>query len=262
MTPRTTIHCLLGAILIFLASSPVAGETSPEAREWLAKLTSTFEQGPFRVDYTADLNLATLGFSGTLQGRFAQADATHSRMELELELTVPPGMSSEPMRMKVLNVSDGTTVWTEMENPALGGRQVSKVALADVEKLNAGATAGLAIDPAGMDPVAQLKSLSETMEFAVVERGDGRVTLRGRLTDQTNAMLAQLAGPNPSFLFVLDERTGFPIELRAEGDPPFVVVRFSDPQRPEALPAELFEYTVPAGVAVTDRGALPPSTSQ
>lgn len=257
MNPRTTIcRFLLVTFSLCLVATPVVGETSAEAKKWLEKLTANFEQGPFQVDYTARLSLASLGFSGTLTGRYAQADATHSRMELDLELAGPPGMTAEPMRMKVLNVIDGTTVWTELENPALGGRQVSKVALADAEKLKASAGAGVNLDPAGMDPVAQMRSLTETMDFEVLEHSEGTVTLRGQLTDQTNAMLAQLAGPNPvAFLFVLDERSGFPKALRAEGEAPFVEVEFTNPQRPKSLPAELFEYTAPEGVTVLDRGA-------
>ncbi|MEM7354170.1 MAG: hypothetical protein AAF657_25425 [Acidobacteriota bacterium] len=247
---------LLATFFILLAASPASAETSAEARKWLDKLTANFDEGPLQVSYSARLSLASMGFTGTLNGRYAQADPTHSRMELDLELAGPPGMSAEPMKMKVLNVTDGTTVWTELENAALGGSQVSKVALEDAAKLAASAGAGITLDPAGMDPVAQMRSLTETMDFEVVERSEGTVTLRGTLTDQTNAMLAQLAGPGPvAFLFVLDESTGFPTELRAEGETPFVEVEFTGLERPKSLPSELFQYTPPEGVTVLDRGA-------
>ncbi|MCP3959916.1 MAG: hypothetical protein GY719_18890 [bacterium] len=254
MTRRDLTRLLAGFLLLQLAA-PVAGDTTPEAEKWLAKFVSVFERGPFKVDYNANLDLAAMGLTGTLTGNYAQADRTHSRMQVEIELKTPPEMAAEPVRMKVLSVVDGTTVWTEMDNPALGGRQVIKAALADADKVDESASVG--IDPSSLDPVAQLENLSKTMDFEIVERAGGKVTLRGKATADTSSMLADLGGPGAAFIFVLDEKTGFPTELRADGENPFVTVTFDNLEFPkkESLPAGLFEYTPPEGLPVLDRSA-------
>ena len=254
MTRKPMIRLLAAALLLLSPATPVSGDSTPEAEKWLKKLVSVFDRGPFKVDYTATLDLSVMGLSGSLKGSYAQADRTHSRMQLELRLATPPEIAAEPVVMKFLSVTDGTTVWTEMDNPALGGRQVFKVSLADVEKLDD--AAGLGIDPSSFDPVAQLENLSKTMDFELVEHSGGKVTLRGKATDKTDSMLAQIAGPDGGgFLFVLDEKTGFPTELRAEGENPFIKVVFENLEFPKALPAGLFEYSPPEGLPVIDRGA-------
>lgn len=257
MTLETTLRLLLGALLLPAWAAPAAGDTTPEAQKWLEKVVSHYDGGPFEVGYTIELDMSALGqpFAGTLSGSYTRADETHSRMELEMELAGLPG-TTEPTRMKILNVADGTTLWTEMDNPALGGRQVTKVALADAAKL--GQAMG-GFSPTSMDPVAQLETLTRTMDFEVLEVKGGRVTLRGLITDATRAENELLGNAAiDAFLFVLDERTGFPIEVRAEGESPFVTMRFEDFGRIDAksLADGLFEYSPPEGAAVMDLGAM------
>ena len=255
MTRRIFTRLLAGILLLQLAA-PVAGETTPEARELLDKLISVFERGPFKVDYTANLDLAAMGLSGSLKGNFAQADRAHSRMQVEIELKAPPEIGAEAIRMAVLNVVDGTTVWTEMDNPALGGRQVIKTDLEDAGKAVESASGTL--DPSSIDPVAQLEDLTRTMDFEVVERSGGKVTLRGKAGADTSSMLADLAGPGAAFIFVLDEKTGFPTELRADGENPFVEVTFDNLEFPKKESLDgLFDYTPPEGLPIVDRSAVP-----
>lgn len=255
---RTTIRLLLGALLILLAM-PASGETTPEAGKWLEKLLSLYDRGPFKVDYSATLDMSSLGqpMAGTMRGTITQADRTHSRMELEMEMTGMPG-TTEPMQIRMTNVTDGEVIWTEMNNPALGGTQVTRISLADADKMAQSMGGGLG-SPSSMDPVAQLETLSRTMDFEVVETGGGTVTLRGTITAETRAKLAALAAPGvEAFILVLDERTGFPKEVRAAGEKPFVAMRFENLKFVDAnaLPAGLFEYVPAEGVPVMDLGAM------
>ena len=259
MTRPTLIRLALAALLLLPLAAPAAGDSSPEAREWLEKLLSIYDRGPFKVGYSATLDLSASGqpISGSLKGQLTQRDRTHSRMNMEMEMSSLPGMSTEPVTMRMLNVTDGSVVWTEIENPALGGTQVTRVSLDQLAEL--GASMG-GLSPSTMDLVGQMEAMTETLDFEILEQDERTVTLRGRVTDKA---LAQLGGSLTAagvetFLFVLDARTGFPREVRAEGENPFLAMSFHDLVfvDPATLPAELFEYTPAEGVSVMDLGAV------
>ncbi len=261
---QTLIPFLLAIALIIPVSTPVYADSTPEATEWLEKLLSLYDRGPFKVGYTATLDLNAMGqpLSGNMKGDITQGDRTHSRMSLELQMNGIPGLSNEPITMRILNVIDGATIWSEMENPALGGVQVTKVALDQAEALSK-STGGM--NPASLDPVAQLRALTETMDFAVVSKGDGEVTLRGKITEATRAKLSTLTTSDvDTFLFRLDERTGFPKEVRAEGEKPFITMTFNNLEfiDQNKLPAGIFEYTPAEGLQVMDLGAMMSASSR
>ncbi len=258
MTP--TIRLLLGVSLILTLASPATAESSPDAQKWLEKLISIYDRGPFKVEYEADLDMSSLGqpFSGKLSGRLTQADRSHSRVEIQLDMTNPPGMPEGATSLSMLNVTDGATVWTETDNPAAGGRQVTKLSLADLDELG-DSMGGFGASPASMDPVAQLETLTQTMDFEVVEISGGTVTLRGTITGATRDKLGMLAAPGiEGFIFVIDQETGFPIEVRADGETPFVTMRFRDLELldPASLPMDLFTYSPPEGLPVMDLGPM------
>ncbi len=259
MTPHSTIRLLLGALLVLPLATPASADSSPDAQKWLEKLISIYDQGPFKVDYEAELDMSALGqpMAGTLKGNLTQADRTHSRVELALDMPSPPGMPEGGTSMSILVVTDGTTVWTEMDNPALGNRQVTKVSLTDLKA--AGDSKGGGFSPASMDPVAQLENLSKTMDFEVLEKAGGKVTLRGTITDGTRAQLGMLAAPGVNgFVFVIDEKTGFPTEVRADGEKPFVTIHFNNLEFVDkaSLPEVLFTYSPPEGLPVMDLGPM------
>ncbi len=261
MTPRPTIRLLLGAFLFLAPALPAIADSSPDAQKWLEKLLSIYDRGPFKVDYQADLDMSGLGqpFSGKLTGKLTQADRTHSRVELQIDMAGQPGMPESGMSMSMLTVTDGSTVWTEMNNPALGGLQVTKLSLADLEKLSDSKGGGFGVNPSSMDPVAQLETLTETMDFEVLEKTGGTVTLRGAITDATRARSGMLAAPGvEGFIFVIDQETGFPIEVRADGETPFVTMHFRNLELvdPASLPAGLFDYSPPEGLPVMDLGPM------
>ena len=54
------------------------------------------------------------------------------------------------------------------------------------------------------------------------------------------------------------QRTGFPVQVRADGESPFVAMNFRDFELVDAasLAEGLFDYTPPQGVPVMDLGAM------
>jgi len=258
MTPSPILRLLLATSLAVSWSAPVSADSSPDAQQWLDKLISVYDRGPFRVDYQAELDMSGLGqpLTGTLKGNVIQADRSHSRIQLALDMSAVPGAPTGATSISMLIVTDGTTVWTEMNNPAAGGRQVTKAALADLEKL--GESMG-GISPTSMDPVAQLETLTQTMDFEVVGEAGGAVTLHGKITAETRDRLGMLAAPGvDGFVFVLDAKTGFPTAVRADGEIPFVTMHFHNLKFVEAasLAPGLFTYSPPEGVPVIDLGAM------
>ncbi len=260
MTPSSTIRSLLAAILILSLAVPAAAETSPEAQKWIERLVAIYDQGPFKVDYEAELDMSALGqpLVGSLNGNIVQADRTHSRIEVALDMPNPAGMPEGGTSLSMLVVTDGETVWTEMENPAFGGRQVTKISLEDLKKVG-DAKGGNFVNPTSMDPVAQLENLTKAMDFEVVEQAAGKVTLRGTITEGAKAQLGMLAAPGvDGFIFVIDEKTGFPTQVRADGENPFVTMHFRNMKKVDkaSLAESLFKYEPPSDVPVMDLGPM------
>lgn len=261
MKYRPISRLLLGAFLVLSLAAPTFAASSPDAQKWLEKLITIYDRGPFTVDYEAKLDLAGLGqpMSGAMVGKLTQADRTHSRMEVKLDLAGAPGMPGGSMSMSILTITDGTTVWSEMENPAFGGPQITKVSLTELAEVGETFGGGGLGGPTSMDPVAQLEALTQTMDFEVLERAGDTVTLRGTITEEARAKMGMMAPPGVNaFLIVLDEKTGFPTQVRADGENPFVTINFRDLEFVDAasLPAGLFEYSPPAGVPVKDLGPM------
>ena len=274
MFRRPFLNRLLVLTLAVASASPVVAGSSPEARRWLDKVVGIYESGPFTVDYTATIDLGQMGqaIRGEIDGEITYGDRSHRRLEMTMALAGLPGGGGDgeqtPMEMAMISVSDGSVVWTEIDMKALGSRQVMKIALEDVEKLASGqGLGGFAANPSSMDPVAQLEMLTENLDFEVSEVKNGRVTLTGKLVAEKQGSLGQLGALGvDSFVLILEEATGFPVEMSAgslDGSSgpvaePVVRMRFANLKQVEktALPDGIFEYQPPDGIPVTDLATM------
>jgi outer membrane lipoprotein-sorting protein len=114
-----------------------------------------------------------------------------------------------------------------------------------------------------MDPMTQIRDLTEKCDFEVADIADGRVTLTAELTaedlmEMTRAQENEDAG---QLTLVLDEKTAVPVEFSMGGAAPYVTMHLSNPVFHEkgSLPADLFTYTPPEGAVVVDlEQMLPP----
>lgn len=266
LTPRRLVLLLAG----LLCASAAAATTSPQARQWLDKMASFYDRGPFTADYSASfaLGAGTTPIKGRMDGRITYGDPRRMRMDMRLEMENLPGLASGgdgPVEMKILSVSDGEFIWTEIESPAMGGKQVMKLGI-DAAAEMAGGQLGMG-GLQNVDPIAQLEAMTRVMDFEVAERSSDRVTLRGELVEENGDGLAQLRSMGiDSILLVLDAETGAPLEMRA-GEEPRVRMEFRNLKRVDrgALPQGVFDYKPPEGVQVIDlaavagaRGSRPP----
>ena len=252
---------LLTALLLPTLPAAAEGRT---ADQWLEKLMELYERGPFTFGYSADIDLGAMGqpIRGTLEGRVTYGDRQHLRQEMKMSLSGLPGSNGqEPATMDLLSVNDGEVTWTEVE--MMGTRQVMKISHADAEKQAAGQTGALGANPATMDPVAQLETMSRTMDFELLGVADGRVSLHATAGAESLAQMGQLGALGvDQFVLVLDEATGFPIEIKAgspqDGGEAVVHMTFRDLKMVDRgdLAAGVFEYTPPEGLPVTDLGAM------
>ncbi len=263
LTPPATAflrRCLLLFVLA-LATAPVAmAESTPAAQPWLEKMIATFER-PFTGDYSAALDLSGIGqpMRGTLGGRITYGDRQHMRTTMAVRLTSGEAgaEAAAAVETNILMVNDGEVTWTEIHMPAMGSRQVMKITPEDASRL-AESQAGAGGNPTSMDPVTQLEAMTRVMDFELVEVAAGRVSLRGKLSEENRSQLGQLGAlGTDSFLLVLDAETGFPVEIRV-GEPPAVEMSFDNLSQVDRddLPPGVFEYEPPEGVAVTDLGAM------
>lgn len=266
------ISRLLVVALSLTSLAPAAAQSSAAAREWLEKMAGFYNSGPFTVDYAATLDLSQMGqaIRGEISGHMVYGDRTHRRLEITLALDGMPAASGEtqaPMELEMLSISDGEVIWTEIDMKTMGGRQVMKIAQDDVEKLAASqGLGGFASNPSSMDPVAQLELLAENLDVEVVSIEAGKVTLQGKLAADKREALGQLGALGiDTFQLVLEEKTGFPIEMTfgptapGSGDAdPVIRMRFENLKKVDrsALPAGIFEYQPPDGVPVTDLAAM------
>lgn len=253
---------LVSALLV-IAAPAAKSESSAEARQWLSKMMAVYDHGPFTMDYAASLDLSQMGqpIRGGFDGKITYGDRHHLRMEMRLELTGLPGAdgeSSSPVQLEMLTVSDGEIMWTEIDMAEMG-RQVMKISVEQAEELAASDSAGLAGNPASMDPVAQLEALADTLDFEVAAVSDDRVTLRGRVPAGGAEGLGTLGTLGvETFYLVVDAETGFPVEMRAGEPAPAIRMEFRNLRRlsRDALPPDVFVYRPPEGVAVTDLAAM------
>lgn len=260
MSPLLPRRYVFASFAVALLAAPAAAATTPRAQEWLDKMASFYERGPFTADYTAAFDLGATGMtsvSGRIDGHITYGDPRHMRMEIRLEIDQPPGLQSEgdvPVEMKISSVSDGNVTWTEVEMPSMGSKQVMKMKIDDEMVDGQLGMGGLQ----NIDPISQLEAMARIADFEVVAQSQGRVTLRGRLTGDAGGALAQLRSMGvDSVTLVLDAETGAPVEMRA-GEEPKVRMEFRNLKRVElgSLPEGTFEYRPPEGVPVIDLAAM------
>jgi hypothetical protein len=104
--------------------------------------------------------------------------------------------------------------------------------------------------------------MSETFDFAVADRANGKVTLVAKLTSEGLASLGQSVPPGQLELLsevrlVLDESTGFPGGISVGGQDPILTMDFDDFRKvdPSVFPPGAFSYAPPPGASVMDLGA-------
>jgi outer membrane lipoprotein-sorting protein len=252
-----SVRLLVIALIVCLPVA-VSAEATPEATKWLDKMGESFEKAPFRFTFSVDQKMEQMGqtMDMSMTGPMIYSDPKHTRMELEMTISVP-GMA-QGMNMSMLGVSDGEFMWMEMNNPMMGGKQVMKLALDKVDAMSeqspgmGGATT--------MDPISQIQKLSDDYDIELVGVAGGRVTLRA--TKIGAAEEAAPEGADPAMprvlIVVLDEATGMPVEMQAGEPEPVMVMRFSDFEflEEDALEPNTFTYTPPEGVQVMDLGGM------
>jgi outer membrane lipoprotein-sorting protein len=254
---RKGILILALVLLAVLPASQVLGEATPEAQKWLDKLAKVHDDGPFKVHYSSTMQAAQMGQSITIEmdGDITQGGERHQRMTMKGAMKMP-GMET-PMEMNILAVSDGDTVWTEIHHPMMG-KQVMKIGIDAAAELSQ--TSGFT--GTGVDPIGQIRQMTEAFDLDVAGQADGVVTLVATMTEETREKLGSAMpalGDDMQLELMLDEKTGFPSGMKLGGEgAPLVSMTFSDFERldPEGMDKDLFVYTPPEGATVTDLGAM------
>ena len=247
---RAAVVLLLGAAL--LAAPPAL--LAQEADAYLEKLLNMYET-PFSADYgmTMTVNQGGMSMSMDGSGSMTYRDETHMVMDMELNMKMPG--TDQGMSMNVRTVSDGTTSWTEMDNPMMD-KQVMKMDLAKAKEMASqqGVTAN-----AGSSPIEQLRTLQQYYDFAVAGKSGGNVTLTGTMKADAPASIRQGGPMVESMTLVMSESSGRlqRFELGPAGEPAMVMTMNEYRELSSSdVPDSMFSYTPPAGVTVIDPLAM------
>ena len=131
MQARKTLFFFL--VLAFLL--PVASWSADADRSssdyWIEKLASYYaDSAPYTLVFAMEMKMSQHGANLDITAGGDMLFASPERMRTRIDMTMAMDMLPEPMKMSMLMVHDGETIWTEMDNPMVGGKQVMKLSAA------------------------------------------------------------------------------------------------------------------------------------
>ena len=238
---------------------PVWAESSDEADIWLDKMLAAYKAGPVQASFDMTMITPETGADGmSAAGSIMFDGGKRSRMDMNMTVSMPQ-MGSE-MSMEMVQVFDGSLMWIEMDNPMMGGKIVIKATKAQLEQMSQmgegmGMGGASMSSPFGPEQMEQMKTL---FDWKLLEVADGRATLQATpnpegmkaLTGKDEAMDIP---EDTSMVLVLDEATGFPVEMRMSE---MISMKMYDVKVLDALPPGAFDYTPPEGATVMDLGQM------
>lgn len=239
----------LPVLTVLLAGASLArADPGPDAVKLLEKLQDAFDR-PFAADITAEMSMEQMGqaMSLSMSGNTTVKDESHSRMSATTSIDAG-GMQ---MQMTLLQISDGETVWVEMDSPMMGGKRVMKLDIDSTKEMMGG---GMGAQGGAMDPVSQIRDLQDDYDFRLDSKSGGLVTLKGTMKESRRKDMLDGAAPGMSdalsdLTLVIEEKTGIPREMRM-GE--MVHVQLTDFRYLDKVDESLFSYTPPEGVPVMD----------
>lgn len=248
-TARRAAVLLLAALFLTAPTAVLA----QDAGAYLDKLLQMYDS-PFSANYGMTMNVNQGGMSMSMDGSGSMTfrDETHMVMSMELNMKMPG--SDQGMAMNVRTISDGTTSWTEMDNPMMG-KQVLKMDIAKAKEMS---QQGMSAN-AGSSPIEQLRTFQQYYDFTVAGKTGGNVTLTGTLKPDAPDSIKQGGAMVENMTVVMEESTGRlqRFELGPAGEPAMVMT-MNDYKKLSAsdVPDSMFAYTPPAGVTVIDPLAM------
>ncbi len=240
-----------------LPRSAAQEDGSALAAPWLDKMAALAGK-PVEYDLHMTTEMAALDRRTVTTGHMEMLDGFHFRSVSQVE--VSSEMNSEPQRISILSVADGTTLWMEVEapNPFSGQafRQVQRVSLDQLEQLRAlNGLASSSLGGSAQDPVTQMRGLFERYYRDLhVERKDSGVVLTGTISPD---FAKDTGSTEPArmthFRVVLDPDTGFPLSSEiGDGQKVVISLKMSNLHFPKSFPEGRFSYTPPEGLPVVD----------
>lgn len=265
MLRRTALLLLMLTICSWVVPSALSAADKNSSDYWIEKLATYYtESAPYTLVYAMEMAMDQQGTklaiiaSGDIL--YAGADRMRTNIDMEMSMDLLP----EPMKMSMTMVHDGEFIWTEMDNPMAGGKQVMKMSAEAAKDMQAQAGFGGGFSSEQLDPAAQAKMLAEMMDLAVTSIEGGTVRLEGAMTEEFKEKMgagAAIFGENGmgKVILTLDEKTGA-MRKMVMGDVanPLITMNYEDMKLIPAgdLPADAFSYTPPDGVQVQDMSQM------
>jgi len=245
----------LMALCFALTALNLMAGSDAESKKWIAKMVDVYQKAPLTVDLSANMSMNQGGMSMTavMEGTMTYADQKHYKMEMDM--TAKFSEQGE-MKTHILNVSDGTTVWTEMDNPMMGGKQIMKLAIEKAEEF-AEQQMGMSGMGSSMDPTKMVEAMEKMLDIKFDSIRDGRVNLTADMTPEAAAMMGQQGQEMGigKFTMSLDEKNIFPMDMVIYiKDTPMMTMRFHNLKliKKSDMNMDQFKYTPPEGASVID----------
>lgn len=256
----------LRMILILALALGTFGQAHAAADEaaqiWLEKLFGLVDSQGVRAEYvvTAKGMEDGMAIEATMRGELLQASESLYTNSIEMEIKAP-AMGDQPMAVTSRQICDGTTVWAETFVSAMGITQVGKIALSDLQKIQAAkGELELGQSTLFMSPMSMLESLVEAFDITVLEIAGGKVSLSLTPTEEAVAKLGADGGlDQTSGILELREADATPIaahvSMSSEMD---VVISFQVFETIVVgdIPEGTFSYTPEPGAQIIDLAPL------
>lgn len=252
----------VAAGLGFQATAEAPKKAGPDTVEyWIEKVSDFYGSSPYSLVYVMEMDMNQQGMNIRVDGTgdLLVGDPEHMRMNLRMKMSMPQ-MLPEPINMDMLVVNDGEYIWTEMDNPMQGGKQVMKMSAEKAQAMSSDFGNMAGPNTGKVDPASQLEMMNKMMNLEVAGIAAGRVTLTGTVSDEFRASAGasfEALGEDAlsQVRLVLDEATGALQEMTLGApEKPFMRSRFEDLKilKKAEMKPESFRYQPPEGVSVED----------
>ncbi|TAH34297.1 MAG: hypothetical protein EYC70_15205 [Planctomycetota bacterium] len=248
------LAALLAAPSLLQEPAPApAPDPAQQAAAWLEKAAAN--QGKaVELDMQVDMNAGQM--RTRMHGHFLMVDDAHYRgsARYETDMTALGGTS---VTVDMALVADGTDLWVDMTQPD-SPRRVLQQNLADLQRMQAqmgaarGLAAGMGQGAGGFNFADQVKQFAAFADLRLAGVENGRVRLEGPLNAEGQKTLGgQMPVALDRVRMVLDEKTGYPLEIAVDGGgKPVVSIVLSNVRFPEKVDPGQFRFSPPEGVPV------------
>lgn len=239
---------------LFFAAAPIL-DAQQSPNYWLNKMRGQVGKP---MEMRANLDGVIKTFTTKMVARTIYADTKHFKVTQTVERLVKG--QEDPLIADLVQVADGETMWMAAKSTFDKVWQVRKSKVATFQQ-NMQRAGGMGLN--SMHPISVVMSIVQAAEFTEVEIENGKVTLKGKITEQGKQYLAQATQllEGTKMTLMIDEATFLPSFVRLDGTGgDYMETRYTMTELArEKIDYSVFAYEPPEGASVQDMEKQPPA---